>query len=214
MTDAHTGVRVAGAWLAIASALLAGVLALHGPLAPDLDQQMHMVAAHAMRWAVIHWMAAAALSLFAVASLLVLAARSHLTSGAWTMSAWALLPVGALWTMTTAVAEVSVITDAAIAGDTAMFRAWWAFAEAKAAGFTVLALAVAVVAASDARAARKTTPVWASSIATVAGVGSFMGWALGIWIGIRPGNLLWVVSSFVMCLWLFWFGLALTRKAQ
>ncbi|MGH9163236.1 MAG: hypothetical protein ACRD2X_25010 [Vicinamibacteraceae bacterium] len=95
----------------------------------------------------------------------------------------------------------------------AMFEAWWAFAEAKAAGFTFLALAIAVIAANEARTRPRATPVWASSIAAVAGVASFAGWALGVWPGIPFGNLLWVASSFVMCLWTVWFGLALMRTA-
>lgn len=146
MSHADTGTRVGGAWLAVASLLLAGVLAFHGPLATNLDEQMRVIAAGATRWAVVHWVAAVSLSLFAVAGLVVLAAGSRLTKDWWTMSAWAVLPVGALWTITTAVAEVTVITDAAVSGNTAVFATWWAFAEGKAAGFTALALAVAVIA--------------------------------------------------------------------
>lgn len=214
MSHADRGIRVAGAWLAVASLLLAGALAFHGPLAPDLDEQMRVIAAGATRWAVVHWVAAMSLSLFAVAGLVVLAAGSRLTEHWWTMSAWAVLPVGALWTMTTAVAEVTVIADAAVSGNTAMFAAWWAFAEGKAAGFTFLALAVAVIAGNEARTAHRVTPLWASSIAAVAGVASFVGWALGIWLGISLGNLLWVASSLVMCLWTLWFGVALVRTTE
>lgn len=203
-----------GGWLAVASLLLAGVLAFHGPLAGDLDAQMRVIAAASTRWAVVHWVAAASLSLFAVAGLVVLAADSPLTENAWTLSAWAVLTVGALWTMTTAVAEVTVVAGAAASGDASTFAAWWAFAEGKAAGFTFLALAVAVIAANEARSARRATPMWASSIGAVAGVASIVGWAVGIWVGIRWGNLLWVGSSFVMCLWTFWFGVALTRRTE
>jgi len=97
MSHSDTGIRVAGAWLAVASALLAGALAFHGPLAADLHEQMRVIAEGASRWAVVHWVAAVSLSLLAVAGLLVLAAGSRLTEDWWTMSAWAVLPVAALW---------------------------------------------------------------------------------------------------------------------
>ena len=213
MPNAGTGVRVAGAWLAIASILLGGVLAFHGPLVADLDAQMGIIAAAATRWAVVHWVAAVALSLFAVAGLVVLAAGSRLTQEWWTMSAWAVLPVGALWTVTTAVAEATAIAAAAAAGNRATFEAWWPFAAGMGTGFTFLALAVAAIAGHEARTPRRVTPAWASWVASVAGLASFLGWALGMWLGIDSGNVLWVASSLVMCLWLFWFGVALTRTA-
>jgi hypothetical protein len=109
--------------------------------------------------------------------------------------------------------EVTVVADAAVSGDAGTFEAWWAFAEGKATGFTFLALAVAVIAGGEARGSHRVTPMWASWIAVVAGLASFVGWALGIWLGVSLGNLLWVVSSLVMCLWTFWFGTALTRPA-
>jgi len=214
MSHADTGTRVAGAWLAVASLLLAGVLALHGPLAPSMDEQMMMIAAGATRWAVIHWVAAASLSLFAVAGLAMLSARSRLTQDWWTLSAWAVLPVGALWTITTAVAEVTGVVQAAVSGNMVMFEAWWAFAQGKATGFVFLALAVAVIAGNETRTPDSVTPLWASWIGVAAGIGSFAGWALGIWFGIRVGNLLWVISSLVMCLWAFWFGVRLMRMSD
>lgn len=212
-TESHadTGTRVAGAWLAAASFLLAAVLAFHGPLAPTLGEQMRIIATSATRWAVVHWAAAVALSLFAVAALIVLSSRSRLTADAWTMSAWAVLPIGALWTITTAIAEVTVIADAAVSGSPERFRAWWAFAEAKGAGFTFMALAIAVIAGSQARTVHRITPIWASTLGAVAGVASFVGWAVGVWLGISVGNLLWVASSLLMCLWTLWFGIALAR---
>lgn len=214
MSRANTGVRVGGGWLAFASLLLVGVLAFHGPLEGDLEQQMRVIAAAATRWAVVHWVAAASFSLFAVAGLVVLTAGSRLTQDWWTMSAWAVLSIGALWTITTAVAEVTVIAEAAASGDAATFAAWWAFAEGKGSGFAFFALAVAVIAANEAGTVHRVMPKWASSIGVVAGVASFVGWALGIWLGIRFGNLLWVVSSLVMSLWTFWFGVALMRSTE
>ena len=44
MQHTNTAVRVAGTWLAIASFLLVAALLLHGPLAPDLSDQMKKVA--------------------------------------------------------------------------------------------------------------------------------------------------------------------------
>jgi hypothetical protein len=55
--------------MAIASVLLAGVLVGHGPIHPDMSRQMEVIADGSIRWAIVHWAAAAALSLFAIASL-------------------------------------------------------------------------------------------------------------------------------------------------
>lgn len=211
---AHTGgTRVAGVWLAIASPLLAGALVGHGPLHPDMTAQMGVIADSPVRWAIVHWASAAALSLFALAGLIMLAARSRLTEAWWTMSAWGVLTVGALWTMTTAVAEATVVSAAAEAGDIATFEAWWAFSEGKATGFMFLALAVAVIAGDEARTAHRATPAWASYIAVIFGIGAFLGWPLGIWLGITLGSFIWLVASLVMSLWTLWFGLGLALTA-
>ena len=87
MSHTHTGMRVAGGWLAIASLFLAAGLGLHGPIDPDMRQQMQVVADSSTRWAISHWASAAGLSLFAVTGLIVLAAGSRLTEAWWTMSA-------------------------------------------------------------------------------------------------------------------------------
>lgn len=212
---AHTeeGTRATGVWLAIASPLLAAALVGHGPIHPDMSQQMGVVADSPVRWAIVHWASAASLSLFALTGLIVLAARSRLTAAWWTISAWGVLTVGALWTMTTAVAEATVVATAAAAGDTATFEAWWAFSEGKATGFMFLALAVAVIAGNEAQTAHRATPAWASYIAIVAGIGAFLGWALGMWFGITLGSFIWLVASLVMSLWTLWFGLRLALTA-
>ncbi|HEV8646005.1 MAG TPA: hypothetical protein VGR01_10595, partial [Burkholderiales bacterium] len=62
MSHTNTAVRVAGTWLAIASLLLIAALIIHGPLAPDLGEQMKDVANRALAWTVIHWVSAASLS--------------------------------------------------------------------------------------------------------------------------------------------------------
>ena len=210
MAHREGATRVAGVWLAIASLLLAGALVGHGPIHPDMSQQMEVIADGPVRWAIIHWASAASLSLFALTGLIVLTATSRLTEAWWTMSAWGVLTVGALWTMTTAVAEATVVSAAA-AGDTATFEAWWAFSEGKATGVMFLALAVAVIAGNEAQTAHRATPAWASCIAVVAGIGAFLGWPLGMWFGITLGSFIWVVASLVMSLWTLWFGLGLAR---
>lgn len=212
MRRTNSKVRVGGTWLAVASSLMIAVLALHGPISPDLNEQMTRIATGATVWVVAHWIAAAALSLYVVAGLVVLTSESRLTEGWWGTTAWAVLPVGALWTLTTAVAEATVVTEAATTGNVEVFEAWWAFAEGKATGFAFLALAVAVIAGKDAQSAERATPAWSALTAMVAGIASFTGWALGMWFGIGLGSLLWVVSSILMSVWTVWFGIALTRS--
>lgn len=201
-------------WFAVASFLIIVTLALHGPIAPDPSDQMTKIADATTRWAVAHWAAAAGFSLYAVAGLLVLTSGSRLTEGWWTMTAWALIPVAALWTMTTAVAEATVVVEAVASGSKETFEAWWAFAEGKAHGFAFMALAVAVVAGNEARSPEGTTPVWSAWIALVAGVASFVGWALGMWFEVAIGSLLWVIASLVMSVWTLWFGVALSRRRR
>jgi hypothetical protein len=35
-----------------------------------------------------------------------------------------------------------------------------------------------------------------------------------MWLDIAPGNLVWVISSLVMCLWTLWFGVGIARTKQ
>ena len=212
MPHTNTAVRVAGTWLAIASSLLIAALVGHGPLAHDLGDQMKRIADGAMTWTVIHWVSAASLSLYAVTGLIVLTSGSRLAGGWWTMTAWAVLTVSALWTMTTAVAEATAVTNAAVAGAKEMFEAWWAFAEGKASGIAFFALAIAVISGNEAQSSERAVPVWSARIAMVSGVASFAGWALGRWLGIDFGNLLWVAFSILMSVWTLWFGIALRRS--
>jgi hypothetical protein len=96
LSDTDTGIRVAGAWMAIASVLLAGVLVGHGPIHPDMSRQMEVIADGSIRWAIDHWAAAAALSLFAIAGLSCgsvgcepsgVAGRVEAVRGAWAVAA-------------------------------------------------------------------------------------------------------------------------------
>jgi hypothetical protein len=188
------------------------VFALHGPLAPDLGEQMTRISAAPGRWRLAHWFAAASLSFFAMTGLLVLTARSRLTMSGATRSAWAVVSIGALWTLTTALAEATAVTAAAIEGRREAFEAWWAFAEGKATGFAFVALAVAIIAWNEFRSADRATPRWAAGVGAVAGIASFTGWALGMWMNVAAGSLLWVVASMVMSAFTFWFGVALVRE--
>jgi hypothetical protein len=212
MPHTNTAVRVAGTWLALASSLLIVALVGHGPLAPDLSDQMRRIAHGAMAWSVIHWVSAASLSLYAVTGLIVLTSGSRLAGGWWTMTAWAVLTVSALWIMTTAVAEATAVTNAAVAGAKEMFEAWWAFAEGKASAIAFFALAVAVISGNEAHSSERAVPAWSAWIAMVSGVASSAGWALGRWFGIDFGNFLWVAFSVLMSVWTLWFGFALMRS--
>ncbi len=209
----HTNVvlKVGGMWLSIASFLLVIALVLHGPIAPDLHDQMLRIANAPLRWSAAHWLAAAALTLYAVSGLIILNSRSRLTDGPWTLSAWAALIVGALWTVTTALVETTVETNAAIIGNYEIFETWWMFAEAQANGFAFLALSVAVIAGNEARNSEGVTPKWSARTAMITGVASFAGWVLGMWLGVSVGNLLWVVSSILMSVWTLWFGINLVQ---
>lgn len=211
MTHTKKAIQVAGTWLAIASLLMVVTFVFHGPLAHDLNEQMQSIAQGATRWSTVHWIAAIALSLFTVTGLVVLTARSRLTEGWWTMTAWAVLPVGALWTLATAVASATAVANAAVSGNVETFQTWWAFSEGNATGFTFVALATAVIAGNEIQSSERAVPVWSAWVAVAAGLTSFVGWALGMWIGVDVGNLVWVASSLLMSLWTFWFGVALMR---
>ena len=213
MRRTNGGVRVGGAWLAIASCLIIAGLGLHGPLAPNLSDQMAKIANDPAMWVLAHWITAAGLSLYMVAGLIVLTSGSRLTEGWWTTTAWAVLPVTALWVLTTAVAEATVVTNAAVSGNSEVFEAWWAFAEGKATGIAFLALAIAVIAGNDARSAKPFTPAWSAWTAVVASLASSAGWALGMWFEIRVGRVLWLAASIVMSVWTVWLGIAMTRSS-
>jgi hypothetical protein len=78
-------------------------------------------------------------------------------------------------------------------------------------GFAAMALAFTFIAANEAHQPHGTVFYWATRCATVLGVASFAGWALGSWFGLPFGGPVWLISSLLMCLWLVWFGLLLLR---
>lgn len=207
-------VQITGTWLAIASFLMIAVLGFHGPIATELNVQMQKIADGAMVWSTVHWTAAASLSLYALTGIVVLTSESRLTEGWGSLSAWAVLSIGALWTLITAVAEATVVTNAAVSGTWQTFEAWWAFAEGMGNGFAFFALAVAVIAGNEAQNTELVMPKWSSWIAVIAGVASFVGWILGMWFDMAPGNFLWLISSIIMSLWILWFGIALIRSQR
>jgi hypothetical protein len=211
MTSNQTGVRAAGAWLTGASLLLTLALLFHGPLHPDLAMQMARIGQSASRWAAVHWAAAAACSCFAIAAVLMLVSHSRMTSTGATSSAWAVVLVGALWTLTTAVTEVTVIADLAKSGNVAQFGPWWSFAQGYGNGFAILAIAVAVIAWNEHRDSHRLLPKWSAAMGTAAALASFAGWALGVWFHVRPASVLWLLASGLMCLWLAWLGVVLAR---
>lgn len=88
MPHTNMAVRAAGAWLAIASSLLIAALVVHGPLDPDLSDQMQKVADEATAWSAIHWVSAASLSLYAVAVI----------AGSEAQSAEQVVPAWSAWT--------------------------------------------------------------------------------------------------------------------
>jgi hypothetical protein len=212
MTHSEKSMRVVGAWLALASVTLALALVFHGPPSPDLGVQMQHIADGSLRWSIVHWGAAASLVCFALAGLIALTAGSRLTEQWWTTSAWAVLPIGALMTLNTAVSEATVIFEAAVTGNRATFEAWWMFAEGMGNGFVAMAVAFTVIAADEARQRHGTISYWAARVATVVGVASVAGWVLGSWLNFPFGGPIWLISSLVMCLWLAWFGISLARS--
>ncbi|WP_396612139.1 hypothetical protein ACH9L7_02305 [Haloferax sp. S1W] len=211
MANIDTSMRVVGATLTIGSLLAIVSLVLHPAPATTLSQQMTIIADAGMRWVGVHLAAAIGFALFAIAGLVVLTAHSRLTQEWWTMFAWGVVTIGALATMTAAVAEATVVADLAAAGNAEAFEAWEVFAEGMVTGFAFLALGIAVIAGNEARTAERATPMWAAWIAVLAGVLAFVGFAMGMWLGIAIGGLVWLVSAIVMTLWTLWFGVALLR---
>ena len=82
MSHADTGMRVAGAWLALAAIILSRRrLSFTVRWRRTTACRCGVSPMGALRWAVVHWAAAAALSFFAIASLIALTAGSRAHAG-------------------------------------------------------------------------------------------------------------------------------------
>src|SRR5262245_60055355 len=134
----------AGLWLGAGASLLIIALVFHGPPDPDLSVQMLHVAEDHTRWALVHWTAAVALFLISGSGFLNLLDQDAGGSSTGLRSAWLVLALGALLTVSTAVSEAAVVSAAANAGDKAAFVSWWEFSSGMANGFFALALASAL----------------------------------------------------------------------
>jgi hypothetical protein len=175
---------------------------------------MQTIAGGHVRWALVHWGAAAALFLISGAGFLNLIEVDSSRSSAPVRSAWLVLALGALMTVSTAVSEASVVSVAAHSGDRATFVSWWAFSSGMANGFFALALAGAFIAAAEARRDMSIMPRWSSAGGTIFGLLSALGWSLGEQLGFEIGGPIWLVSTLLMCIWLAWFGFAAVAAAR
>jgi hypothetical protein len=206
--------RTGGLWLAAGAALLSAALVFHGPPDADLSVQMEHVSEGRVRWALVHWTAAVALFLMSGGALLNLVMDTSVRRSPILGSAWTVMALGAIATLSTAVSEASVLAAAAETGDTAAFFAWGAFAGGMGNGFWALALATALIAFSDARADDARLPRWASIAGTAFGVLSATGWTLGEQLGIGIGGPIWLISSLAMCVWLVWYGVSIPVSSR
>lgn len=207
-----TGLRTGGATLAVGAALFVVGLGLHPPPSPDPAVFMATIADAPLRWQAAHVVTALALFAFTVASLAVLAAGSRLTRRPSTMAAWAALAVGAVWVTTSALAEATVVTTFARAGDGAGFEAWQLFAEVHSAAFVAIAGSLAVIALGEARSEVAATPGWAASVGALAGSVALVAYVLGIGLGVPLAGPVWLLSTIVAALWTLWFGVRLARS--
>lgn len=208
------GNGTAGLWLGAGASLLIIALVFHGPPDPDLSVQMQHVAEGHTRWALVHWSAAVALFLISGSGFLKLIDQNTGGSPAGLRSAWLVLALGALLTVSTAVSEATVVSAAANAGDKATFVSWEKFSGGMANGFFALALATALIALAEARSDASRMPVWSCAAGTIFGVLSAVGWSLGEHFGIGIGGPIWLFSTLLMCVWLAWFGFAVLSPAR
>lgn len=205
-------IRVGGAWLAIAAIAFIASLLLHARPSPDANEFMANIAAAPTQWMVAHWLAAISSSLFVIVGLLMLTTDSRLTDKWWTVTAWAVVIVGSLWIISTALIEATVVTAAAVDGDTATFVEWQLFGQALASAFVAVAPALALIAYNEARNGPETTPVWASWIGAAAGIVAAVAFALIIGLGLSMAGIVWIPTTIVMTLWVLWFGASLARS--
>jgi hypothetical protein len=210
----QTNNEIGGLWLGTGASLLIVALVFHGPPDPDLSVQMQYIAEGHTRWALVHWTAAVALFLLSGAGFLNLTDQNAGGSSTGLRSAWLVLALGALLTVSTAISEAAVVSVAANAGDKAAFNSWWAFGGGMGNGFFALAIATACIALAESRSDASRMPVWSCSAGTVFGILSAVGWSLGEHFGIGIGGPIWLISTLLMCAWLAWFGFAARRPAR
>jgi hypothetical protein len=208
----HNG--TAGLWLGAGASLLIIALVFHGPPDPDLSVQMQHVGDGHIRWALVHWTAAVALFLISGSGFLNLIDQNTSGSPRGLPSAWLVLALGALLTVSTAVSEAAVVSAAASVGDKATFVSWWEFSGGMANGFFALALASALIALAEARSDASRMPVWSCAAGAIFGVLSAVGWSLGEHFGVGIGGPIWLFSTLLMCVWLAWFGFAALSPAR
>ena len=206
--SAHTSV---GAWLAAAALLLIAALALHPPPPAGAPAFMDLIADEGATWVVAHWIAAGALAAFVVTGLLALTAPA--SANKVPRSAWAILSVGALATMVTAVSEATAVSHVAAEGDLATFMAWERFAAGMSMGFVLMGLAFAGIAWQQARAQTPSVPRWSARVAALAGAVSSLAWVLVVAADVGPAGPVWLVSAVLVSLWLAWYGFSLMRAA-
>lgn len=207
--------RVAGAWLAIGAVLFVPALVLHPPLTPDWAAFMAAIAAEPTRWAVIHWVAAGAFAAFVIAGLLILTSHSPFVQTWWTLSAWAVVVVGAFWFTLTAIAEATVVTAAAVAGDVTTFEAWLRFSFGSAVGVRILIPAIGVIAADEALSDRSVTASWAAWLGSLSAVVAIVGFIILFdTLGLVIGALIGLPALILTFLWMLWFGIGLARTAE
>ena len=205
----------AGLWLGAGASLLIIALVFHGPPDPDLSVQMHHVAEGHTRWALVHWTAAVALFLISGSGFLNLIDQNTGGSSTGLRSAWLVLALGALLTVSTAVSEAAVVSAAANAGDMAAFALlvgifgrhgeWFLRPRTR----NVRSLRWLKRAAMPAGC-----PHGPCRGSAIFGVLSAVGWSLGEHFGIGIGGPIWLISTLLMCVWLAWFGFAALRPAR
>lgn len=211
-SKAVTRIRVGGAWLAIAAIAFIASLLLHARPSPDPNEFMANIAAAPTQWMIAHWVAAISSALFVIVGLIMLTTDSRLTDKWWTLTAWAVLIVGSLWIMSTALIEATVVTVAAVEGDTATFVEWQLYGQALALSFVLVSPALASIAYNEARNGPETTPVWASWIGVLAGIVAGLAFFLLIAIGIPMAGVVWIPTTILTALWVLWFGVSLARS--
>lgn len=208
---ASAPLRAAGVTLVAAALAFVVGLAFHPPPSPNPAEFMAMIAADPTRWVAAHWLSAISLAGFAIAGLIVLTARSSLTDHWSTVVAWAVFVVSAVWITNAALSEATAVTAASVAGDSAAFEVWQAYAGAYSVAFIGFGGAVAIIAAQHARDPHGLTPRWAAGLGAVVSGVAVVAYLLNFAVGVALAGPVWLGTTFVMSLWLLWLGIALTR---